>query len=239
MTLDSSHATTQRGTGSLDEQKAWEQYFSYLIKSLSSNDASTRQQSAHILGEHREPRAIEALSALLLDDPDMGVRQQAAWALGQIGDPHAVEVLIHALHVPDLQVRQIAGKALAQLGDPRAVEPLIEALMDSHSDVRSQAAFALNKIGAPAVEPLIAALRHPNPAVRWSVARILGSIGDARALPELDRAAREDNTPVPLSSLPDTVKSTQPLANVAQAAGKAAEKIRQGKSTGVLKPPPR
>lgn len=239
MTFDSSQATTKRGTGSLDEQKAWDQYFNYLINSLSDQDADTRQQSARRLGEHHEPRAIEALSALLLDDPDMGVRQQAAWALGEIGEPRAVEVLIHALHVPDLQVRQIAGKALAQIGDPRAVEPLINALMDAHSDVRSQAAFALNKLGAPAVEPLIAALRHPNPAVRWSVARILGSIGDARALPELDRAAREDNTPVPMSGMPDTIKSTQPLANVAQAARTAAEKIRQGKSTGLLKPPPR
>jgi HEAT repeat protein len=217
-------STSKRGTGSLDEQKAWDKYFTYLINALNDADANARLQAARMLGEHGEPQAVEALSNVLMDDPDMGVRQVAAAALGKLG---ASEPLIRALRVPDIQVRQLATQALGQIGDPRAIEPLILALRDSNAEVRNQVAFALNKIGGPAVEPLITALSHPDPVVRWGASRILGSIGDARALPELERLARDDNTPVSQSNLPDSIKGTRPLNSVAQAAWQATEKIKQ------------
>jgi HEAT repeat protein len=217
-------STSKRGTGSLDEQKAWDKYYNYLIKLLEDPDVNARLEAARMLGEQREPQAIQALGGLLLDDPDMSVRQVAASALGRLG---ASEPLIAALRVPDIQVRQLATQALGQIGDPRAIEPLIIALRDSNAEVRNQVAFALVKIGGPAVEPLISALRHPDPVVRWGAARILGSVGDARALPELERLARDDNTPVSQSNLPDSIKGTRPLNSVAQAAWQAAEKIKQ------------
>lgn len=224
----------KRGTGSLDEQKAWDKYFDYLIKTLQDPDASVRSRTARLLGENREPQAVAALSELLLDDPDMGVRQQAAAALGQLS---AVEALIQALGVPDLRVRQLAVQALGAMRDLRAVEPLIGALRDTHAELRQQAAFALTKFGAAAVEPLIAALRSPDPFVRWSLARVLGTIGDKRALPELDRLAAEDHASVtPGTGMLDDGKTTRPTGTVAIAARQAADKIRRGFAhTGPLK----
>lgn len=219
-------SSSRNTTGSLDEQRAWDRYFAYLIKTLADPDASARARAARILGENREPQAIGALTAVLMDDPDMNVRQHAAAALGRIG---AVEPLLEALHTPNARVRQLVTQALGQLGDPRAVKPLIVALRDSSHDVRDQAAFALNKMGPVAVEPLIAALRHPDAIVRWSAARILGSVGDRRALPELERLAQEDNTPVVTKGHTGEFKSTRPLNTVAKAAQQAAEKIRERK----------
>lgn len=222
-----------RGTGSLEEQQAWDKYFGYLLKSLADPDAGARARAARLLGENRESRAQAALAELLLDDPDMGVRETAAAALGQLG---AVEPLIHALHVPDVNVRQIVTRALGQIRDPRAVEPLIGALRDTRGEVRQQVAFALTKIGAPAVEPLIAALRHPDPFIRWSVVRVLGTLGDRRALPEVERLAREDQAEVVLGSLSDDGKTTRPQGTVALAAKQVAEKLRRGPAhTGPLK----
>lgn len=225
--------SSKRGTGSLDEQKAWDRYFGYLIRSLKDPDAAVRARTARLLGENQEPQAVAALAELLMDDPDMLVRQHAAAALGQLG---AVEPLIQALHMPDAHVRQLVTQALGQIRDPRAVEPLVGALRDSHGEVRQQVAFALTKIGAPALEPLLSALQHSDPFTRWSVVRILGSIGDARALPELDRLAREDHAAVTLSGLVDDGKTTRPTGTVAIAAKQSAEKIRQRRgATGPLK----
>jgi len=59
--------------------------------------------------------------------------------------------------------------------------------------VHRAAVDLLEKIGDErAVEPLIAALHHPDIRVRLSAAHGLGKIGDGRALPELERVARED-----------------------------------------------
>src|SRR5438876_475726 len=45
-----------------------------------------------------------------------------------------------------------------------------------------------------AEEALLDALHHPNSNVRWSAVRALAVVGDARALLELWRVAREDHS---------------------------------------------
>ena len=216
-------ASSRLKTGSLDEQKAWDKYFEYLIKALREPDPTARARAARILGENRERDAAEALKLAMMDDADLTVRHEAAVALGRIG---VVEPLIDALAMPDARVRVTATQALGQIGDPRGIKPLIVALRDSSTEVRSHAAFALKKIGAPAVEGLMAALHHPDAVVRWAAARILGSLGDKRALPELERLAREDDTPVtgPVGTGP--LRITRPLNTVGQAAKQAVEKIK-------------
>jgi HEAT repeat protein len=97
-----------------------------------------------------------------------------------------VQGLILALKHRDPKVQYDAAEALGDLGDNRAVEPLATALKrDEFSGVRWKASEALSKIGAPAVEVLIGALRHDDDDVRWKAAIALGEIGDPRAIEPL------------------------------------------------------
>ena len=52
---------------------------------------------------------------------------------------------------------------------------------------------ALGKIGEPAINPLLQALKHEDSGVRQKAAFILGSIGDASALEALTQA-KEDKS---------------------------------------------
>lgn len=97
-----------------------------------------------------------------------------------------VRGLIRLLNHGDPDVRYEAAGALGDLRDASAVESLITALKnDELSGVRWKAAEALSKIGAPAVDALIEALRHHDDDVRWKAAIALGEIGDPRAVEPL------------------------------------------------------
>jgi HEAT repeat protein len=97
-----------------------------------------------------------------------------------------VQGLILALKHKDPTVQYDAAEALGEIGDSRVVEPLIAALKnDEISGVRWKAAEALSKIGAPAVDALIGALRHDDDDVRWKAAIALGEIGDPGAVTPL------------------------------------------------------
>jgi HEAT repeat protein len=133
-----------------------------------------------------------------------------------------VDNLIEKLKDKDYYyIRRDAAEALGQMKDARAVEPLIAALKDEDSHVRKSAAKALEqmkwqpkddreqvvwfiakqnwnelvKLGAVAVEPLIAALKdkdyEKDSHVRENAAKALGQIKDARAV-ELLIAALKD-----------------------------------------------
>lgn len=72
-----------------------------------------------------------------------------------------------------------------------AVGPLISALKDKHDTVREAAAETLHKIGTPAVEPLITALKDNSADTRKAAAQILGNIGDLRAIEPLVNALKD------------------------------------------------
>jgi HEAT repeat protein len=130
----------------------------------------------------------------------------------KIGAP-AVEPLITALEKGGW-ASMGAIAALARIGDVRAVEPLSGALGDQDENVRKAAAEALDRlawspdrgaagaaywavrgewdkcvqIGAPAVEPLIAALTGGSWDVRWPAAEGLVAIYQSGKLDETQKA---------------------------------------------------
>ncbi len=79
------------------------------------------------------------------------------------------------------------------------VQGLIKALgyktrgvdFQTESKIRHAAAGALVEIGAPAVEPLLVALRNEDMAVRYRAAYALGDIGDRRAVEPLIAALKD------------------------------------------------
>src|ERR671927_1920972 len=76
-----------------------------LIEQLHGEDWMMRCDAARLLGQSRDPRAVDALLPDL-GDSDWRVRRNAAQALGALRDKRAVEPLIQALNDRTMTVRQ-------------------------------------------------------------------------------------------------------------------------------------
>jgi HEAT repeat protein len=135
------------------------------------------------------PPAIVPLTAVLADS-DVTVADHAAKALERLGAA-AVEPLLAAFAAGPEPAQVRAGRALGGIGDLRAVPALLAAASSDDSTVayRSDAAVAasnaLERLGAAAVEPLLAAFAQGPEPVRREAGRALGGIGDPRAIPAL------------------------------------------------------
>lgn len=107
-------------------------------------------------------------------------REQIAALVGALGDP------THPLH-------HEAVDGLVRIGDA-AVPALNEALNPRRPWLTAyRATEALGQIGdGRSTGPLIEALNHPNSNVRWGAVRALAALGDARAILDLRRVARDD-----------------------------------------------
>ncbi len=137
---------------------------------------------------------------------------QAVGALGIIGvgDPAAVRACVNALTDPSRSVRSRAAHALGRLASPKAALPLVKALGDSYWSVRRDAENSLTSLGPRAVPPLVESLTSKKRTVRIRAARILGIIGDRRAL-------------APLRKLLKIEKDTSVMTAAKAAVGKLTE----------------
>ena len=156
-------------------------------------------------------------------------RAGALLMLRELRDPRALPLFLAALTDSSQPVRWHAVTGLKELADTRAVEPLIEKLNDRAQpglgDAYDQtppaywvASEALDRIGEPAVLPLIAALRNKDVQIRGSAADILGRIEDKRALAPLKKLLAEAGTPQTVAiqwrEVPFKDVITQALANL-------------------------
>jgi HEAT repeat protein len=132
------------------------------------------------IGPEAGPAAADAL-VTALGDPDRHVRAVATEALGRVGR-------LSPLVVPALTIRLKdddplpALRALAGCGaEGRDAVPEVSALLGhANAAVRWNAARTLGKLGAaPAVEPLVAALKDEDALVREHAAEALGDLGPA------------------------------------------------------------
>jgi HEAT repeat protein len=123
------------------------------------------------------------------------IRIAAAEILAKIGNTSA-ESLIASLKDNCALNQSMAAKALGKIGDANAVESFIAVYKDSF--VSGSATETLVKIGKPAVEPLIAALKDEDIFVRRRAAEILGKIGDTRAVEPLIVALKDEVDANPL-----------------------------------------
>jgi HEAT repeat protein len=144
------------------------------------------------LGELGDQRAVEPLIDALKDEK-ADVRREASGALARIGEP-ALMPLVAELEDEDGRAREAAARALGLLGDVRSIGPLIAACKDEIAHV--EAAAALARLGAPAVEPLIAALEGGDPLTRRSATIALGLGRDRRAIEPLTAALKDDDKQV-------------------------------------------
>jgi len=133
-----------------------------LIPVLESGDPRWQRNSASVLGQIGDPRAVDPLVRLLNGKISRALRTWATAALAKIGDPQAIEPLIAELTKYDMQEGQEAVDALGELKVEEAVEPLIRLLNPTYSEsVRCRAAWALAKIGGARVgAPLVRFVRE-------------------------------------------------------------------------------
>jgi len=164
------------------------QGLSELVKTLHEHmDPEVRQYAAYLLGNAKNPRAIQPLIESLADF-DKSVREQATLALSNIGKA-AIEPLAEAMKEPKWETRYRAAEALGRIADEKAVRPLIAGLKDSRDHVRYMAAKGLHQIGdSDAVEPLIILLKDENTYVRTMAAHTLGALGGKKVKTALKEA---------------------------------------------------
>ncbi len=164
------------------------------VARLGSESVETRRKAVGKLadmGWQARP-ATDALLAALRDEDDQ-VAQAAGQALGSIG-PSAVPGLIRAMRDQAVWDRGIAARALvaATPEDDDLAGAVVSAAAGSRG-VREDAKQVAARLGAPAVEPLIAVMGRADRYLRWWVIEVLHELGPAAA-PAVPQLAQQVNT---------------------------------------------
>ena len=141
---------------------------------------------------HRFGKPVAEFLIPTLKHPDKAIRRKTATLLGKTGETRAVELLIGALADEQPRVRSRAAHALGRIGHSSAVEPLTVVLKDAAPNVRINALHALGKFGESAAAALISALGDPAASVRRHAIAALEKTGSRRAIPELEKIARDE-----------------------------------------------
>ena len=147
-----------------------------------------RLQGLRVFCEHRDPRAIPPLMALL-DQPCPVERMSAVYALGRNPSPQAVEPLLKLLQADsNAYVRKATAWSLGNFPDAPILNPLIRALQIDISAVRLWCPGSLAEAGScspvkadPAAGQLLLSLRvDSEPVVRsnciWALGRLFNQL---------------------------------------------------------------
>ena len=153
--------------------------FPLLLSAVNDPEQGVREASVQALSAYGQA-ALPTL-AEFLNHPDKYVRRNAVWAIGKFGPAarFAISPLCNALRDADPRTAAGAAQALGCMGSVAepAVPALIEAMRGTNVVLCRLASKALSQIGVPALEPLMANLRHHDPFVRAEVALALGWMG--------------------------------------------------------------
>jgi len=188
-----------------------------LLGEVRSGDPGTRAAIIRTLAGIRDAQALPVLTGLL-EDAEIAIRAASIEALGAMGDGRVIPALEPLLQDPYPQVRMEAAWALDRLGwrpaNPAqvaaylialeqwnrlagmgapAVQPLIGALRQDHSGVRAGAVEALRTMGAPGREALAGAARSGDPALARAARDALRVIGEKNASDARRQPAQEDD----------------------------------------------
>jgi HEAT repeat protein len=158
---------------------------------FTSADDATCEAAAVNLGQ-QGPTGLPTLAKLVAAD-EADVRFWAVRGLWATGSPEAVAWLIQALQDKDAMVRSGAALALGELKAEAAIEALAQLLATDATESGNHAADALAKIGQPAAQVLIAALKNERPWVRVRAAKALIPVESQEAIPALFQALEDES----------------------------------------------
>lgn len=165
-------------------------------------------EAVRALGKIKDPAAVPALSKVALDHEHKFLRKNAIVALGNIGDLKAAETLVRMMFVEyqGVSFYKEASFALYQLG-PGVAQLLIDTMNGKNeavnayfaksggvknSAIKAKCGFVLGDLRDPrAVKPLLSAfseaVKAQDPIVMVYAAAPLGALGDAAAVPLLQK----------------------------------------------------
>lgn len=120
-------------------------YFDKVLKSALHHDRrEKRWEMIYILGELRDPSALDALKTIMTED-DPHLVAEAAKAAAKIGGPMAMELLLIMMYHPSFLVRGEVALAMGEMDHPKKDEMLNRMLLDISPYVANCAHFILNR----------------------------------------------------------------------------------------------
>ncbi len=135
--------------------------------------------------------AVPSLIAML-DHPQDMAREQAVIALGQLGDESVVPALTPVLRDSIAGMRERAAEALGLIGGEAALAALWDEFENRRYYRIGYIASALAKFAPDIIPRLCKAADSDDPDQRYWAAVALGSTGDDRAVPTLERLMAHD-----------------------------------------------
>lgn len=154
----------------------------------SAKDATNKRDLARLLHETHDPRAADALAALI-EDPDEDTRIEATEALADLGDKRAVEPLLVLAKSDNDSTGSDAINHLRTLGVPEAGEALL-GMFDEFPARKASIMRALGASGAQAAGPLL--LKELSGDDIGSAAKALGQLRYEKAYPVFVKMLKRD-----------------------------------------------
>lgn len=168
-----------------------------LTSSMNDRDARVSLAAAESLARMQNQQSLRVLTSLLASQ-DFQSRARAAQVLARVsaeGLPDDVlSALASSIGDRDTVVRFYAAEALIASG-AKAIPALMKIVASERESDRERATKLISRMGAAAVDPLIAFMRDRSrsPEARAAAAEALGILRDAKAIPSLTEMLRDEN----------------------------------------------
>ena len=158
-------------------------------ESLRDDSDNVRLEALRAIAKIGGEEAVNSLVEAARKDRDAYIRTEAMRNLRRIGVGfnQVLDLALEKLKDESRNVRAQAARLLGNFHDDRSIQPLLRKTADPHWSVRESAECALLNFGSSAVPKLIAALSSKSWTTRFRAARLLGHVGDDRAVGPLKK----------------------------------------------------
>jgi HEAT repeat protein len=162
-----------------------------ILPSLNDDSDNVRFEAVRALAKLGGPSALKDLLPLVRKDRADFIRAEVIRVVKRMGTSHPelLEIGLKGLKDPSRDVRSQSVRLVAGFLDKTTIGPLLAVMSDPHWSVRESAEIALMNFGKDVVDPLILSLESKIWTTRFRAARLLGEIGDPRAIPALEKAS--------------------------------------------------
>ncbi len=172
-----------------------------LLAGMKDPKSAVRREAIKALGQFRDQNLADLFIDIISKDDSYGAIADAARALGNTGSPKAFDALAKAIELPSDKdvIRAGALDGMAALKDARALDLALKYGVGPNAEnVRAAAvklALASGKDDQAArdklLQLLIGGLKSSSLSVKFNALQGINQLGDARALPALEAAAKE------------------------------------------------